>query len=266
MKKNTAGQTIGAEMVNATTGAAFTGAVTVYVTGDGGTQAIGSVASGACTHEGNGYHSYAPAQAETNYDHVAWTFIGTGAIPATIQVYPAFPQTGDSFARLGAPAGASVSADIAAVKSDTASALTRLPAALIGGRMDSSVGAMTSAAVQAIWDALTSALTTVGSIGKLLVDNINATVGSRATPAEVNAEVVDALNVDTYAEPGQGAPPATTSLANKIGYQYKAWRNKKTQTSTTFSLFADDATTVDQKSTVSDDGTTATVGEIATGP
>ncbi len=29
------------------------------------------------------------------------------------------PQTGDGFARLGAPAGASVSADIAAVKSDT---------------------------------------------------------------------------------------------------------------------------------------------------
>jgi len=30
--------------------------------------------------------------------------------------------------------------------------------------------------------------------------------------AQVNAEVVDALNVDTYAEPGQGAPAATTSL------------------------------------------------------
>lgn len=33
-------------------------------------------------------------------------------------------QTGDSFARLGAPAGASVSADVAAVKSDTAAILT----------------------------------------------------------------------------------------------------------------------------------------------
>jgi hypothetical protein len=32
------------------------------------------------------------------------------------------------------------------------------------------------------------------------------------------------------------------------------------------SLFADDASTVDQKSTVSDDGTTYTAGEIATGP
>jgi hypothetical protein len=84
--------------------------------------------------------------------------------------------------------------------------------------------------------------------------------------AEINAEVVDALNVDTYAEPGQEAPGATVSLAKKISYLYKAFRNKKTQTSTTWSLFADDATTVDQKSTVSDDATTATRGEIATGP
>ena len=42
---------------------------------------------------------------------------------------------------------------------------------------------LSGAAVQAIWDALTSALTTVGSIGKLLVDNINATISSRSTYA-----------------------------------------------------------------------------------
>lgn len=118
MKKNVASQAIGAQMVSSTDGSAFTGTVTVYVTGNGGTQAIGSVGSGVCTHEGNGFHSYAPAQAETNYDHIAFTFIGTGAVPATIQVYTAFPQTGDSFARLGAPAGASVSADIATIDSN----------------------------------------------------------------------------------------------------------------------------------------------------
>jgi hypothetical protein len=120
MKRNVASQVIGAQLVSATTGAAFTSAVTVYVTGDAGTQAAGSVGSGACTHEGNGFHTYTPAQAETNYDHVAFTFTGTGAIPATVQVYTTFPQTGDSFARLGAPAGASVSADVAAVKAETA--------------------------------------------------------------------------------------------------------------------------------------------------
>ena len=79
MKKNVASQVVGAQMVSASDGSAFTGSVTAYVTGDGGTQAVGSVSSGACTHEGNGFHTYAPAQAETNYDHVAFTFIGTGA-------------------------------------------------------------------------------------------------------------------------------------------------------------------------------------------
>ncbi len=87
MKKNIASQKIGAQLVSATDGSAFTGSVTVYVTGDAGTQAVGSVSSGACTHEGNGYHTYAPAQAETNYDLVAFTFVGTGAVPATVQVF-----------------------------------------------------------------------------------------------------------------------------------------------------------------------------------
>lgn len=86
MLKNTAGQKIGSQMITAADGTAFTGSVTVSVTGDAGTQATGSVGSGACTHEGNGYHTYAPAQAETNYDLVAFTFTGTGAVPATVQV------------------------------------------------------------------------------------------------------------------------------------------------------------------------------------
>lgn len=44
---------------------------------------------------------------------------------------------------------------------------------------------ITAAAIQAIWDALTSALTTSGSIGKLLVDNINATISSRLASASI---------------------------------------------------------------------------------
>lgn len=87
MKKNTAGQVIGAQMTNATNGSNFTGAVTVKVTGDAGTQNPGAVGGGACTHEGSGYHTYAPSQAETNFDLIAFTFEGSGAISATVQVY-----------------------------------------------------------------------------------------------------------------------------------------------------------------------------------
>jgi hypothetical protein len=45
---------------------------------------------------------------------------------------------------------------------------------------------LSAAAIQAIWDALTAALTTVGSVGKLLVDNLNATVSSRLASASIS--------------------------------------------------------------------------------
>ncbi len=102
MKKNVSGQKVGCQMVSASDGSAFTGSVTVAVTIDAGTQATGSVGSGACAHEGNGYHTYAPAQAETNGDLLAFTFTGTGAIPATVQVYTSFPQTVDNATNISA--------------------------------------------------------------------------------------------------------------------------------------------------------------------
>ena len=99
MIKNISGQKIGSQMVSATDGSAFTGSVTCYPCGDAGTQALGTVGSGVCVHEGNGFHTYTPSQAETNFDHLAFTFIGTGAIPATVQTYTILAnQTGDTYA------------------------------------------------------------------------------------------------------------------------------------------------------------------------
>jgi hypothetical protein len=121
----------------------------------------------------------------------------------------------------------------------------------ITGNLSGSVGSVTGA---------------VGSVGGQTLANLDATVSSRATPAQVNTEVLDVLNVDTFAEPGQAAPPATSSLVAKISYLYKFLRNRITQTSTTLSVYADDATTVDQKATVSDNGTTYDRGEIVGGP
>jgi hypothetical protein len=211
---------------------------------------------------------------------------------------------------------------------------------------------LSSAAVQAIWDALTSALTTVGSIGKLLVDNVNATISSRMasytqpagflaatfpsgtianttnitagtvttatnvttvnglaanvitaasiatdavdadalaanavaeiqsglatsaavaalnnlSAAQVKTQVVDALNVDTYAEPGQGAPAATTTLAAKLGYLYKSWRNKKDGNGMIEELYADGGVTVDQKATVAESAGVVTKSQVVSGP
>ena len=103
----------------------------------------------------------------------------------------------------------------------------------------------------------------IGAAGAGLTD-----LGGMSTTmkAQVNTEAVDALATDTYAQLGQGAPPATLSIADMLRYIFKAWRNKTTQTATQYSLYNDDAATVDQKATFADDGTTATRGEIATGP
>jgi len=82
----------------------------------------------------------------------------------------------------------------------------------------------------------------------------------------VKTQITDALNVDTYAEQGQGTPPATATFRAMLQWVYMAWRNKSTQTSSQYSLYADDTTTLIAKSSAADDGTTLTIGEKATGP
>ena len=230
--------------------------------------------------------------------------------------------------------GATVGVDVVAVQADTDNIQTRLPAALVSGRMDSSIGAVAADAITAaglaadvttelqaglatsanlaivagyIDTEIATLITTtdailvdtaeigvagagltninlpnqtmdivgnitgnlsgsVGSVTGLVVANLDATVSSRATPAQVNTEVLDVFTVDTFAQPGQSTPVSTTTLQLMLGWLYKAWRNRTTQTATEYKLYNDDATTVDQKATFSDDGTTADRSEQITGP
>lgn len=180
--------------------------------------------------------------------------------------------------------GTTLQAELDGIQADTEDIQTRLPAALVSGRIDASVGAMAAnvltataiasgaitaakfaaGALDAVWSTASRLLTAGTNIA--LAKGTGVTGFNDLSTAQVNAEVVDALATDTYAEPGQGAPAATASLAEKLNYLYKAWRNKKTQTATTHSLYDDTEATVDQKSTTSDDGTTATRGEMVSGP
>jgi hypothetical protein len=100
----------------------------------------------------------------------------TGFLAAT------FPTTVASTTNITSATGVTVStigANVITAGSIAASALD--------GKGNWNVGktgyALSTAGIQAIWDAATSLLTTVGSIGKLLVDNINATISSRSTYA-----------------------------------------------------------------------------------
>ena len=101
------------------------------------------------------------------------------------------PQTGDAYARLGAPAGASTAADIAAVKTQTAAIETdtqdiqgRLPASLVSGRMDSSVGAMAANTV------------TASALAADAVTEIQSGLATSAALATVDG-VVDAIQATT---------------------------------------------------------------------
>jgi len=74
--------------------------------------------------------------------------------------------------------------------------------------------------------------------------------------ANVNAQVVDALVTDTYAEPA-AVPAATASLKDKIGWLCALARNKITQTLTLQTLYDDTEAAAIGDAAVSDDGTTA---------
>ncbi len=156
------------------------------------------------------------------------TTVGTVTTCATVTTLTGHTaQTGDSFARIGAPVGADISADIAAVKVDTAATL-----------VDTSVIGVAGAG-----------LTDLGGM-------------STAMKAEVKTEAVAALNTDTYAE-SSAVPAATATLVAKIAWLATLARNKVTQTATTLTV-RNDADTADVgASTVSDDGTTATRGEFS---
>jgi len=147
-------------------------------------------------------------------------------------------------ARLAELDAANLPTDVANVKTDTAAILVdtgttldgRIPAALVGGRMDSDIGAKT------------------GNVAL-----------SAQEKADVNAEVVDAVNVDTIAELAQGIPTATPTMRQALMLQYMALRDKL-DVDANFKEIHNDAGTVICKKALSDDGTTYSEAEMVAGP
>lgn len=103
----------------------------------------------------------------------------------------------------------------------------------------------------------------IGTAGAGLTD-----LGGMSTEmkAEVNVEVLDVSNTDTITLPGQEAPPLAPTEREMLSWLYKVFRNRKSQTSTVWALYADNESTIDAKAVISDDATTAIKQEIVTGP
>lgn len=139
------------------------------------------------------------------------------ALPTNAELSSALSAADDAvLAVLGTPAGASLAADVAAVQADTNDIQSRLPAALISGRIDATVGAMqanvmTAAAAAAdLTTELQSGLATASALATLdgKVDTVDG--------------VVDAILVDTAeigaAGAGLTALASAANLAIVAGY------------------------------------------------
>ena len=183
---------------------------------------------------------------------------------------------------------AAVDTEVAAIKAKTDNLPTD-PAddsdidtqlAAIAAYLDTEIAAILAAvdtevaAIKAKTDNLPASPAAVGSEMTLSADAVNSTSLAESavaeiqsglstlSPAQVNAEVVDALAVDTYAEPGS-VPAATSSLASKISWLFSTGRNKRI-TSATQDKIRNDADSADiGTASLVDNGTTFTRGEYA---
>lgn len=174
MRKNEAGQVVAFQAVSSTDGSAVTtGSPTVYITIDGGTQATGT---NSAIHEGQGAWSYVPTQAETNGDHIVFTFTLSGCINQSVNVYPVVVNdykadvsgvaTQSSVDALNDLSAADVNAQVDIALSDY-DAPTK-------AEMDAGFAALNDPTVQqiadAVWDEPLSSHILAGSAGIYLLD------------------------------------------------------------------------------------------------
>ena len=153
--------------------------------------------------------------------------------------------------------------EIAAIKAKT-DLIPASPAA-VGSAMTLSAGAITAAviATDAIdSDAIAASAVTEIQSGLATAAGLSSSLAALndLSAAEVNAEIVDALSTDTYAEPGS-VPAATSSLKDKLGFIFAALRNKHQTTATTDAIRNDADSGDIGTATLSDSGTEFTRGE-----
>ena len=210
-------------------------------------------------------------------DALAWNGLTTVALPATPTNITAGTIT--TVTNLtNAPTAGDLTATMKTSVTTAATAATPTAAAVtgavgsvtgnVGGNVVGSVGSVTGA-VGSVTGAVGSVTGAVGSVAaggitaaSIATDAIDADALAADALAEIKAQIVAALNTDTYAE-SAAVPAATATLVAKIAWLATLARNKITQTATTQLVRNDaDGATVGT-STVSDDGTTTTRGKFA---
>ncbi len=214
--------------------ASVTGAVG-SVTGNVGGNVVGSV--GSIATGGIVAASFAAGAIDS-------AAIATGAIDADALAADAGAEIADAVwdeARSGHITGGSFGEGVASVQGNVTGSAASVTGSVgsvtgnVGGNVVGAVGSVTGA---------------VGSVNAL---------GAQAK-ADVNAEVLDVLSVDTFGEPAS-VPPATTTFVIMLHWLYSLSRNKQTQTAETQTLRNDtDSLSIGVRG-VTDNGVTLTCAE-----
>ncbi len=171
--------------------------LTLTITASKDGAAFGSI-SPTVTDLGSGWYGLALTTTHTNtLGDLAIHITGAGADPTDILCQVVTDLQGASVSSVTGNVGGNVVGSVASVTGLTASDVgaikaktDNLPAspAAVGSAMTLTSGERTSIAA-AIWNALTSGLTTVSSIGKLLVTNIDAAISSASTLGAIRKNI-----------------------------------------------------------------------------
>lgn len=191
--------------------------------------------------------------ADTGYDPATHKVQGVVLVDTLTTYTGNTPQTGDSFARIGVNGAGLTNIDLP----DQTFNLTGNITGNLSGSVGSVSGAVGSVTGNVGGNVNGNVVGSVGSVSGNVGGNVTGSIGSLAAQAkaDVNAEMVDALVTDTYAEPA-AVPAATASLKDKIGWFTALSRNKRLTTATQDSLRNDADSGNIATATLSDDGTT----------
>ena len=251
IKKGATDQSVYLEVLDSTsttggrkTGLAFNtpGLVAYYVRNQGSAAAITltTLAAANSAHSDGGFKEVdatnmpgvyrldlPDAVVATGAESVVVTLKGaTGAAQVSSEIQFVDNTEADTYSRIGAPDGASLAADIAAAKAQTAAIetdtqdiQTRLPAALVSGRLDSSVGAMAANVITAAAAAADFKTEVTAGLSTLDAAGVRSAVGLASANLDTQLSGIDSKTTNLPSDPADQSLiiAATDAVMARIG-------------------------------------------------
>lgn len=237
--------------------------------------AVASGSAGAVLTAGTGTAQLSVSSGRGNADvtHIATAAVSTTTAQLGVNVVQISTDAGAADNLEAAYDGAGYAGgtikqvvDVGAISGDTAAA-DNLETAFDGGSYNAGGGGIVVASVTGnlggnvngnVGGNVTGS---VGTVNALAANSVTAAATAADFIAEINAQMLDVLNVDTFAEP-TGIPASTATLVAKIGALYMIATNLLEQTSSLLTLYQADGVTPAGTANISLTGGTLERGEL----